>query len=278
VKALFITTHTNDVEKLVGAWEVFGEAERFIFNYNASPVDAEMVKTVDRADSDVVFYIGAVSGGGLPSIETLKTIKGKRPFIHICCDAGDPPWHPVIERYRGCFSKQVNIDGQDSPADLTTLSPIDTRGFEFDSKKDISWGFSGNLFAQHRRILVSKINGKVFIRLRDNSDYLEYVKFIKRCRVVINTSLTGTETTQHVKGRVLETGFADACLMEPKHSPTSKWIPEDLFLTYSSPQDLCEQIDSVKDEEILTKANGFSAYVKEHYSPEKIYNQMLTGL
>jgi hypothetical protein len=48
--------------------------------------------------------------------------------------------------------------------------------------------------------------------------------YYARCQIIANHAQTGGGGQQHVKGRVVEAGWAGACLLENPGSPTSRWF------------------------------------------------------
>jgi hypothetical protein len=74
VKALFVTTHTNDTHNHVDAWDsAFGvPAKRVVFNYRGGVGNDTYIRNKAKAagDVDVIFYIGCNRGDGLPSFAT----------------------------------------------------------------------------------------------------------------------------------------------------------------------------------------------------------------
>ena len=120
MKAVFLTTHTNDVDSLVRAWDYQSreKAKHIRFRYDQPVNDPMLIELCLKAEPDLIFYIGGCAKKGIPKINTFKLLKTKAPIIHLCCDAGDQPWWPLLEQYRGreCFTLQVTLDGRvDAP-------------------------------------------------------------------------------------------------------------------------------------------------------------------
>jgi hypothetical protein len=281
MKALFITTQTNDTHNHIDAWDSVSDtkAMRVQFNYNYGVgTDAYILNKAKAAgEVDVIFYIGANRGGGLPSFEALRELRKIAPLINIISDAADPPWHRPIKRYREeeCFDLQVGIDGDPkSPVDHVTLTPVDGRIFDsVEVERDIHCGFSGNVGGKRGRVLAA-VGSRCFVRLRGD-DYLDHVGFIKRCQMVLNVAYTGSGHRFHVKGRVTEAGYAGAALLEPIVSPTKHWFPKIAYIGYRSTEHLIELIETLRDETIATCAQFFSEIVREKYNAAAIYGGML---
>ncbi len=281
MKALFITTHTNDTHNHIDAWDSVSETKalRVHFNYrDGVGTDAYILnKARSAGEVDVIFYIGANLGGSLPSFDTLRELRKIAPLINIISDAADPPWHKLIEEYREeeCFDLQVGIDGEpESPVDLATLTPVDGRIFDsVRVGKDIRCGFSGNASGKRGQVLAA-VGGRCFVRIRGD-DYLDHIKFIKRCQMVLNIAYTGSGHRFHVKGRVTEAGYAGAALLEPAGSPIRHWFPASAYIAYRSTEHLIELIETVSTEMISGCAELLSKLVREKYNAAAIYGGML---
>lgn len=281
MRALFITTQTNDTHNHINAWDSVSPipAKRIEFNHIGGLGNDKYIldKAHKAGEIDVIFYIGCNRGAGLPSFETFRELRTIAPLINIVSDAADKPWHIVIEAYRReeCFDLQVGIDGEpQSPADMNTLTPVDARTFDsIKIDRDIHCGFSGNV-AGKRTAILSEVGDRCWIRLRGD-DYHNHVKFLKRCRMILNIAFTGSGSRYHIKGRVTETGYAGAALLEPRTSPIIHWFPAHSYLAYGSVDELIETIEVIKDDKIISCAESFSKIVREKYNAGKIYGGML---
>ncbi len=149
MKALFVTSATNDVVSLIRAWDCYqdGGSKRVSFPHRGKPRDGVILTTALGYKPDIIFYIGANVGEGLPSERTFFELQLIAPLVNLCCDGGDYPWHKTLERYRkiGCFDLQVTLDGdRDAPLDLVTVTPVDPRPYDREIPRSIRCGFSGN--------------------------------------------------------------------------------------------------------------------------------------
>ena len=286
MKVVFVSPPTNDVDKIVGGWDCWNEepAIRIPYQQHGIQDDANILMQVKAIMPDVIFYVGAVAGKGLPSVRTLCMLRLIAPLIHICCDGGDYPWWPVLDNYTEsrCFDRQVSIDGAGKDhVDLVTLTPIDLRPYETRIQPDgrtIKCGFAGNIGSGHRRDLIKPLEnaGWVVPRLRDGSSYADYVGFLFKCHMIINSAITGSTKHMHVKGRVLESAFAGCALMEMAGAPTKEWFPEQLFFIHDG--DAAERIQALTIEKITNQATVFSEYALSRYHPKIIYRQILGGI
>lgn len=289
MKATFLTTDTSDVDKLVGAWDCQSDtpAERFAWNYYRS-FDAPTIRhQIEHSAPDVIFYVGPAHAHHWPHPAWLHDLRETvAPIVHICCDAGDPPWHNKLREYaeQQSFSKQVSIDGYrgDAPVDLVTLTPVDLRPFRGEPAPDrkIRFGFAGNTQSGHRKHLVQACIDLAGLRHRerDGESYEVFARWLRRCKLVLNSAITGTGTRMHVKGRVLEAGFAHAAVMEMRGAPTAEWFPENAVLYYGTPEEACEIVRNISDAELKQYADALQAHCYDNYHPAAIYRQMLEGI
>lgn len=282
MRALFVTTQTNDTHNLVDAWDSASEvpATRFQFHYQQFRVDPQILEAAREAKPEVIFYVGGCSGVGLPAAETFRQLRKIAPLVNLIPDAADPPWHKAIRIYRAeeCFDLHVGIDGdKNSPVDHVTVTPVDWRAFSGPSPvRDIRCGFSGGVGGK-RGTLLQALGSSCFIRLRSD-DYEDHVSFLKRCKIVFNTCLTGSGSFYHVKGRAIEAGWAGAALLEFQGSPTQDWFPKETYFKYRDPEDAKEIIATATDEKIAEKASRLSEAVRKTYHPGRIYGEILEKL
>lgn len=287
MKAVFATTQTNDVDKLVGAWDCWSpEPSVRIIHDLYRPVDWDaQIRDIRAQNPDVIFYIGACSAAGCPRVHHLQEISKIAPFINMVCDGGDPPWHAPMEEYKRChcFARQVNIDGNKvHPGDMTTLTPIDLRPFGGpEVERDIRLGWAGNIHSGHRVQLVEHMKGSCGLqsRPRDEAPYADYVNYLRRCKVVLNSSISGTPPNRHVKGRILEAAFAGAAVLEMAASPTHEWFPESAgILYYHNAEHATGIMQNIDDAEIAQRAEALRDYALAHYHPKMIYADMMAGI
>ena len=288
MRALFCTTQTSDCTNHVRAWEsAFGPSRHVTFNHRGVCNDWQLTKAIREASPEVVFYIGAHEAPGNPRPATLREARSLVPLVNLCSDAGDRPWHKVLDAYRAreCFSLQVGIDGaMSAPVDLVTLTPVDPRPFTAGDApaRDIRCGFSGTVGRWNARseiVLALKWFGGLTVRDRAKAEgYSDHVRFLRRCRMVLNISRTGTGQANHVKGRVLEAGWAGACLLESEGSPIAEWFPDDCYLTYRDPKEAAAIIRDTDDATIDRTAARLAEEVRARFTPEMIYGAMLERL
>lgn len=284
MKALFLTTKTHDCFNHVRAWESFaGHVAHVTYDHMAIRNDWQLVAAAETAQPDIIFHIGACQAPGNPKPAALRQIRAIAPFVNIVSDAADTPWHPVLRRYRseGCFDLQVSIDGaQPDGIDLATLTPIDPVPFQVGCDRDIRCGFSGSpgRWNDRSQIVRSLVDfGGLTVRDKPGS-YEDHARFMRRCKLALNVSLTGSGLTHHVKGRVLEAGFAGCALLEPEGSSIGEWFPGNCWFSYRDPPDAARVIRESTDEEISRAADALACEVRSRYTAEQIYGQMIASV
>lgn len=241
----FITTGTNDTDHVIDSACCIPEFKsvcRITHNPRTrEPVlNPSLIKWALDCRLDVCFYIGAASGYN-PRIEQFLEIKAKIPLYHICFDAGDKPWWPLLMEYKraNCFVKQITIDGaRETPCDMAALTPINPDKFNWQQKKIHRLGFCGSVGSlQRKRIVNGLIAEKILTfknRDKTNHTHESYNNFMSQCQTVLNMSWTGSGETHHVKGRVLEAIYSGARLMEDYSSPTKFYFEENIdYLTHN---------------------------------------------
>jgi len=285
IHALFYTTQTNECINHIMAWDMLGTSEHITYNHHNIRNDFILPMSIERYRPDVVFYIGAAFGNGVPKFEALRQANSMVPMINLCSDAADKPWHEIMRRYRReeCFSLQVAIDGaKESPADIATITPVNTFLFAGPNRKTIRCGFSGTVGKYNSRSeIVNSLEwfGGLTVRKRSVDDgYQDHIKFLKSSEMLLNTSFNGSNSGHHMKGRVIEAGLAGCCLLEHVDSPFPDWFPEDCRIPYSHPKEVAEIIADMDKETIAATARNLNRVVLEKYKPSDIYGEILENV
>lgn len=289
-RALFVTTKSNDVDNVISAWDFWNPpSDRVSFDHMNGVDDAAIIGAAKHIGPAVIFYIGSV-GPCSPTHDALRRLRDIAPSIHICFDAADEPWHPLLAEYSaaGCFDLQVSIDGvRGTPVDLVTVAPVNPAFFDGPGPdRTIRCGFSGNIGLQgdvptdQRGTILGPLiaSGLVERRQRDvteSDSYTDHVEFMRKCRIIINTSFAGSGTVHHVKQRVFESAFAGCALLENDASPVGDWLPAGCFFPYRDSEQAAELIGTLADDAIAESARIRSAYVQENFMPKKLFGEML---
>lgn len=271
-------------------------------------MDEEMLEYVRDSKPDLVIYISAWEGLFVPKTETLGQINAMSPLIHLCFDGADPPWWPQMKLFEelGVFSLTVNIDGgqfwpggnawidqTDIPRlkkSMTTLTPLDPRAFTGVQvpfmDRPYSIGYAGNAGGWIRSHFVTRLQKEVkafTYRPRDDhpQSYKIFCDFLRHCKAVISIPFTGSNATKHVKGRVIETGFAGAALMEYKNDATSSWfIPRFEYWEYDTIEEGLESAEYLAGHPKLCQdmARALHYRCTTQYSAENIWKAVFNAV
>lgn len=282
--------------------------QRFHFPRDVVAMDHEMLQNAKLARPDAIVYISAWEGDFVPLNETLGELNQIAPLIHFLCDAADPPWWPQLQEFerRGTFSLTVNIDGshvwpggKNWPIHvhdwgiigwrdkcLTLLTPLDTRYFptrrhSFE-ERPYAIGYAGNAGGPFRSALVQRlqgIRGFAFKQRDDNPDsYGGYAEFLQHARISLSVPFTGSGATTHVKGRVLETGYAGGCLMEWVNPATEAWFtPRHEYWPYHSIEEGAELAEWLSFHPRIAGETAAALHhaVTTKHSPKVFWNTVL---
>jgi hypothetical protein len=108
-----------------------------------------------------------------------------------------------------------------------------------------------------------------------------YCTFLKHCKAVITVPFTGSNATTHVKGRVIEAGYAGACLLEWENPATASWFqPRADYWTYSSVEECREMAQFLAAHPKLCQemAASLNHRVTTEHSPEKFWGAVFERL
>lgn len=285
MKALFVTTETVDCANHVRAWNSFAlePAKHVTYDHDAICNGWRYLEIARELQPEVIFYIGAAKARGNPRPSTFREMRTVAPLILLCSDATDKPWHPVLRVYhnRECFDLIVAIDGaRDAPVDFATLTPVDPIPFSVGTGiRNIRCGFSGTV-GNHtpRSEILNALRwfDNLTIRDREPEDgYDDHAGFMTGCQSILNLSWAGSGRTHHVKGRVLEAGWAGCALLEHADSPISSWFPDGCWLPWRTPIDAASLIKNTPDDEIALVAQRLSNEVRTRFRSEQIYGSIL---
>lgn len=249
MRGLVLTTGTPDTDKLVRSFTSVIPTTKVV-RYDVSGVNVEAIAAADRPS--VIIYIGAIRqyhNAHVPDTETLCRTGRHAPMVHLCSDAADTPWWPVLEEYNAAnaFRLQVSIDGcYDSPIarfGRVELTPVDPACFPDDAPwgdRPHALGFAGGVGLRGDVLEPLRRAGAIEVLGGYGKLRYEYVcAFYSTCRLVLNDARTGTGTRRHVKGRFVEAALAGALLVEPEDSPARDWFaPGKDYLTWGNVDDV----------------------------------------
>lgn len=301
-KVLWLTTASMNIEPVMNSLasvEDFDlEIDHFMFEglNGKGGLDEAILFEVQKSKPDVIFYIGAVAGPDVPLPATFNAVQKQAPLVHMVFDGGCPDWWSLLKHYREkkCFSLTVNIDGSHdwpkSDGDITILCPIDPRPYNREVEKDIRLGFYGSSNCDERREVLEALSGLGLVTRERNEtfgSYEPYADFMLRTKIVVNMAGTGSGKATHVKARVIESAYAGACLLEPKHSPTSRWFkpsphrlgcPDYDYIEYSSSHHLVEILNNLEEETAKAVGLNLKGRVLAEHSPLQVYSKIFYKL
>lgn len=232
--------------------------------------------------ADAIVYFAINGGPCMPSAEWIANLGKQRPTAVLVPEASDDVWwRELCETWSRIpdFPLVVNIDGNRNwtGADkwLTTLTPTDWRPFSAAPEKiwkhrAIRLGFPG---ASNQGIRVEVINSLDDILIWRGNDpgpapYQAFADFVMECKFLLNIPNQGAASGNHVKGRVIEAGLGNCCLIEYGDSPIAEWF--DPWLDYIPAKD-CDEVrrilDDIADDEAMQIASNLSKKVRELHSP-----------
>lgn len=285
-----LSTSSNETTKYAHSFEIGVGGKVEIVRYDTDDASGPVLyQKLKDEKPDFIIYIGS-AWGRQPSLALLSQINAKvAPMVHLCSDAADPPWWPLLREYAamGCFSLQVAIDGNDNwpgaEQGLTLLTPVDPANFQHVPKhteREIVCGYGGNAGSPGgmRRSILWEVatHNLLTFRLRDESEYEGYCRFLQNCRMSLNAPHTGTEQKMHVKGRVIESGLAGCCLLEVVDSPTNKWFEPGLdYLEYASIDQCRDYVRALSAEETERRGERLREKILGAHTPAIFWARVL---
>lgn len=289
MKTVVLVTYT-DCENKWRSLEAAGH-DVHVIQYDDKPHDrhSELMEQVQYIAPDFTVFIGAVEryhNRPVPKPDVLCKIREVAPLIHMCNDAADPPWWEWLQIYhdRECFDVQVNIDGaRETPIasfieGLTLLTPIDTRVFAPQPwhEREMLPCLVGGLCFGVRRQAITQLMNRGMLRFYQGPvgrSYDDMAAILCRSRFVFNCPLTGSGERTHVKGRVVECGFAGATLIEFGESPTQDWFSAEEYFVANTIDQVEELVKSNAGE---NQASLFHEKIKRDHHPRIFWRKVLS--
>lgn len=292
MRVLALITYT-DCENKYRSLQSIGH-EVFTQQYDNRPHSQhhELVDTAKSWKPDFILFIGAIEqyhGRPVPQPDILRALNNVAPMVHMCDDAGDPPWWPMLEIYdrEKCFSVQVNIDGAlDTPIahfanGMTLLTPIDWRPFQPKpwNERKVRMSMVGGLGHSERKAMTEALMKKEILSFYEGPigrSYDEMAAIMCDSKITYNYGITGSTKSMHVKGRVVEAGFAGSVLLEKRGSPVDKWfVPGEDFLWFETPDEAAWILENTDDLQLEQMARRFQGEVLENHHPAKFWERVL---
>ncbi len=291
MKAVALITYTDCFNKWKSLESVGHDVT--VIQYDDRPHErhGELVDAVRVINPDFTLLIGAIEqyhGRPVPYPDVLRAIKSIAPFVHMCDDAGDPPWWPMLEVYEAekCFTVQVSIDGAPgTPIDrfengMLALTPIDWRSFKpvpWD-KKTINLGMVGGLGHASRREITESLLYKGILDFRVGPigrSYDEMAEIMCSTKVTYNIGITGSTQSMHVKGRVVEAGFAGSDLLEKAGSPLERWFSRDEYMMFDTADEAVYLMENTSDAELQHMAHRLRSRILREHHPAVFWHNVL---
>lgn len=269
-------------------------------------LDNEIYEKAKSLSPDMMVYVGACSGN-IPSPGIFAKIRNDVcPTVHFCSDAADEPWWGTLKNYddAGSFSAQVALDGNKNwplhEKEITALTPIDPAHYPDPiiphADRKILFGFAGNpgsvsklkdgRVVGRRPMVASMMQFGLKIRPRTPglakiadavATYKEAAAYMADTRIMPNFNQTGSFDRQHVKGRVVEAGWAGCLLLEPTGSPAKDWFEPGVdYMEYASMDEARGIHDMYRDKPEETQAFGMRLRkrVENEHGPKQFWNKI----
>ena len=292
MKVLVFVTHTPNCEPFWRSLEALGH-EVQVVQYDDRP-HARHGEFVERATAfapEFIVYVGAYAPShGRPVLQPniFRRLREVAPLILLCGDAADSPWWPVLEEYhqKQCFTAMVAIDGSVDtpiaryPEGITLLTPTDPRSFHSRpwEQRTIKLGMIGG--TGHRDKLIRSLQDRGLLDYRPGPvgrSYHDYAQMMCVTKITLNCAETGTGKHLHVKGRVIEAGFAGSAVLEVKGSPLSNWFKPGVdYFEYTGLQDIVELLETVPDEVFRDQASRLHAGMVTQHGPKVFWDKVLS--
>lgn len=282
--ALFLTTHTVNNEvfwkslQCVG-WNVTPH------RYDDRPRDRhiELIGTARDLSPDVIAYVGALETHGvsnpIPSHDVLRKLRDVAPTVILVGDAAIPEWQPQIADFQQheCFDVYVGIDGHGPQGLMAKLTPIDVRPYHPRAweERDVFVGSNKGPGEGGERGAVIDV---VHAAMPGTVSSDDMAAFLCRCKVVPNGPASGHPGYDHVKGRVVEAGFAGACLLERRNAVTSQWFKPGLdYVEYEHVGDAPARLDWIRnhDDEARQIAASLNKQMHMYHHPRIFWRDVL---
>ena len=206
----------------------------------------ELIAQAKHLNPDAIVYLGALDEGPdrfrpVPSPAILRRLRDVAPSIFLCGDASDSAWWATLDVYcaEECFSRYVSIDGTERDGFTTKLTPVDPRPYAPKpwDERTVPVGYTGSNGGERAGPL-----GATGAASPGIVSHEEMARWLCNCKVVVNSPLNGTGNADHVKGRVVEAGFAGACLLERRNGATARWFTPGVdYIEYENPDDAREK-------------------------------------
>ncbi|MCE9644174.1 glycosyltransferase [Candidatus Parcubacteria bacterium] len=259
--------------------------------------DLELIKHCLREKPDlIILQCHSLDGVSGPTKETLQTIKKhlKIPIVSVWSDS-ETHYFGISDEIAEFAALAVVWDSAEAYRKDSKLTeryaalwtPYDTRVFgDMGLPRDIDVCFAGTIEGAHpeREEMIKALRdaGINVVTLGSNKDVLkkvsiqEYASVLQRSKISLNFSKTTTGLVQ-LKGRVFETMFCGALLMEQEGSETPRFFKEgEEYVQFRDIEDLIAKVkkylaDDTGRERIAKNGQRMAL---EKYSPKKYWMEI----
>src|SRR3990167_9808604 len=317
MKALFVITRTNEMHKHMDSFTCLdgNEVSHYMYTFErkrpgwatGEELDKQVYEAVGIYRPDFMVYVGTC-GGNIPSPQVFRKIRHELcPTVHFCSDAADPPWWPLFNEYEEnhSFNVQVALDGPVEwplrKTGISALTPLDPAVFHpkpYD-ERTVEFGFAGDpggiAIVEGKpvgRALLSEpmLKNGLKVRERDRrtgdleigrKTYQEAADFLCDTKITPNFPGTGSWTRMHVKGRVVEAGWARTALLEKIGSPAASWFEAGAdFLEWTSPDECLKFVRELRENPEKGQYLGARLHdkVSQNHNPLKFWNRIFSRL
>lgn len=284
-----------------------GQLEISVLRYDriGTPVDRGMLDRVARDRPDIALYVSQADGPFVAGPSTFKSIRGIAPIVHLCLDAGDVGFAPLLTKYRdeGCFTWTVATDGlAAAPVDAISFHPVDPRPYALVSdqvarrqglvleSRPVPLGTAGGFPYGLRREVADTMTREcgLYIKPREETwgSYQRYANFLMSCQIVVDCALSAGGPNgqgpyaRTLKTRAIEVGLAGSCLIELRGCALNKWATEDVdYATYDTAE---EAVAVARDltanpERAQRLADNLARVVREKMNPTIFWAQVFSA-
>ena len=301
MKVLWLSPSDMLTEWIIGSLESIndGQLDISVLRYDTigTPVDRGIIDGIDRHRPDLCLYISQAAGPYVAAPSTFNRIREHTRIVHLCLDAGDTGFTPLLTKYRdeGCFSFTIACDGcTDGPVDWIAFHPVDPRPYRPFmgqlSSRVLPFGSCGGWPYGKRREVIEALKRDcgLYIKPREENygSYQRYANFLMSCQIVVDCALSAGgfdgkgPYARTLKTRAIEVGLAGACLLEIRGCALNKWAEEDVdYATYETPD---EAVAVARDlmanpDKAQRMAERLSRVVREKMNPTIFWSSVFSA-
>lgn len=280
MKVLCLVTHSQDCENKHRSLSAAGH-DVAVERYDDRPHErhGEIVSLAGALAPDAIVYVGAIEGPHDRPVlrsDILRQLRQRAPTVLLCGDGCDKPWWPLLEEYHreACFDVMVSMDGVEEtpiagfPEGMVALTPCDPGAFRprLWQDRDVPFGTTGGPGHGERAQMLNALCQRGGLNWFRGGAYGEACDFLSRCRCVFNHPMNGTGDRYHVKGRVVEAGWAGACLFERHGSPAVRWFEAGRdYVEYDGVDDLLDRMNRMDHHAVWLTAQRLHEKVQRHH-------------